>query len=366
MTNSEKISRSRSAQAVRKGSCKVDNGAIAELLAREADESSGHLRQAFRRAARKAFLWETEVGELIQSEIPLIQLGGIGPFLASRIMDWVKKPPPPVSAPPIRAEFLTLTRAKDLLAEHPEWSTAPCGVLHMHTVWSDGSATIAEMAQAAKARDYQYLSITDHTKGLKIANGLTEDRLIQQGTEIDIANADLDKDANFKILKSAEVNFAPSGEIDMEPAALRKLDLVIGSFHSSLRRSDDQTSRYLAALANSNVHILGHPQGRIFNHREGLKADWSRVFAEAARRDKAVEINGYPDRQDLKGSLLRLALTEGARISLGTDAHHPWQLAFMEFALAAAILAGFKKDRIVNFMSVQEILEWSHQVSESP
>jgi DNA polymerase (family 10) len=222
------------------------------------------------------------------------------------------------------------------------------------------------MAEAAKVKRYQYLSITDHTKGLKIANGLDEDRLIQQGTEIDIANADLGKDADFKILKSAEVNFSPSGEIDMQPAALRKLDLVIGSFHSSLRRSEDQTGRYVAALANRNVHILGHPQGRIFNHREGLKADWSRVFAEAARLDKAIEINGYPDRQDLKGSLLRLALKEGARISLGTDAHHPWQLEFIDFALAAALLAGFKKDRIVNFMSVQEILEWSHQVSESP
>jgi DNA polymerase (family 10) len=221
------------------------------------------------------------------------------------------------------------------------------------------------MAQVAKARDYQYLSITDHTKGLKIANGLNESRLLQQGREIDIANAAFGEDAKFKILKSAEVNLSPSGEVDMESAALRKLDLVIGSFHSALRRSEDQTDRYVAAVANRNIHILGHPQNRIFNHREGLKADWSRVFAEAARSDKAIEINGYPDRQDLKGSLLRLALKEGARISLGTDAHHPWQLAFMDFALAAALLAGFKKDRIVNFMSVQEILEWSHQVSES-
>ena len=140
----------------------------------------------------------------------------------------------------------------------------------------------------------------------------------------------------------------------------------MSSFHSALRRSDDQTDRYLCALRNKNVHILGHPETRIFNYRKGLRADWNRVFAEAAHLDKALEIDGYPGRQDLKISLLRLALKEGARVSLGTDAHHPWQLAFMDFALAAAVLAGFKEDRIVNFMSLQELRRWLSQVSTLP
>ena len=163
-----------------------------------------------------------------------------------------------------------------------------------HTLWSDGSATIEEMGRAAKERGYEYLSITDHTQGLKIANGLNEIRLMEQSEEIDIAKEVLDEAAQFRILKSAEVNLSPSGEVDIESAVLGKLDLVIGSFHSALRRSEDQTDRYVAALRNKNIHILGHSQGRIFNHREGLKADWSRVFAEAARLDKAVEINVYP------------------------------------------------------------------------
>ena len=124
----------------------------------------------------------------------------------------------------------------------------------------------------------------------------------------------------------------------------------------------NQTERYFAALRNRAIHILGHPQGRIFNHREGLMADWAKVFAEAARLDKAVEIDAYPDRQDLKLSLLRSALKEGARISLGTDAHHPWQLAFTDFALAAALLAAFPKDRIVNFMSVHKLRGWSSKL----
>jgi histidinol phosphatase-like PHP family hydrolase len=101
----------------------------------------------------------------------------------------------------------------------------------------------------------------------------------------------------------------------------------------------------------------------IFNHREGLQADWSRIFAEAAYLDKAVEIDGYPDRQDLKVSLLRLARKEGTRISLGTDAHHCWQLAFMDFSLAAAQLAEFPKGRILNFMSIQELRSWATRIS---
>ena len=142
------------------------------------------------------------------------------------------------------------------------------------------------------------------------------------------------------------------------------LDLVIGSFHSALRRTEDQSERYLAALRNNTIHIIGHPQGRIFNHRKGLKADWPKVFAEAARLDKAFEIDGYPDRKDLKLTLLRSALKEGTRISMGTDAHHPWQLASMEFALAAAVLAGFRSPQIVNFLSVDELRKWVSQISQ--
>lgn len=172
------------------------------------------------------------------------------------------------------------------------------------------------MAQAAKERGYRFISITDHTKGLKITNGLNEQRLVEQGNEIDATNAAIaNRGAGLVILKSAEVNLSPLGQPDMDDIALSKLDLVVGSFHSALRRTEDQTSRYLAALRNKSIHILGHPQTRIFNHREGLRADWSRIFAEAACLDKAVEIDGYADRQDLKMSLLRLARKEGARIS---------------------------------------------------
>jgi histidinol phosphatase-like PHP family hydrolase len=144
----------------------------------------------------------------------------------------------------------------------------------------------------------------------------------------------------------------------MSPSVLNQLDIVLGSFHSALRRKDDQTSRYIAALRNPAIQILGHPESRIYNYCEGLRAAWPRVFAEASRLDKAVEIDGYADRQDLRLSLLRIAKEEGSKISLGTDAHHPEQLGFMKLSLAAAILARIEPERIINFMSLGQLKNW--------
>src|SRR5437762_10308169 len=160
------------------------------------------------------------------------------------------------------------------------------------------------------------------------------------------------------------MNLNPLGEGDMKPAALRSLDIVLGSFHSALRRKEDQTDRYLAALHNPNIQLLGHPRGRIYNYRLGLKADWERVFAEAARLDKAVEIDAYPDRQDIDTNLLKIARRCGSRISLGTDAHHPWQLEFIDLALAAVLLAKISPERVINFMSLSQLRTWVARLRE--
>ena len=230
----------------------------------------------------------------------------------------------------------------------------------MHTCWSDGSGTIAEMADAAKERSYEYIAITDHSKGLKIAGGIDERALKRQGTEIAKVNAALSKSAShLTVLRSIEMNLNPRGEGDMSPDSLRSLDLVLGSFHSALRTTDDQTERYLAALRNPQIQILGHPRGRIYNFRIGLKASWPRVFAEAAQLDKALEIDCYPDRQDLNIALLKIAREYGTRISLGTDAHHAWQLEFIDLGLAASLRAKISADRIVNFMSLLEFKAWA-------
>ena len=338
----------------------LSNTQIAELLAREAEKESGILVRAYRRAARSAFLWPEQVATLIEQERSLSELRSIGPFITKRILRWIDKPPKEtILVPPIRRDFVTLADARVLLAKVPDWSKQLRGDLQMHTHYSDGSGTVADMAEAARERNYEYIAITDHSKGLKIAGGIDEKRLAKQQAQIAKTNRSISRaKGHVTVLSSLEMNLNPRGEGDMDPKALAKLDIVLGSFHSVLRVKHDQTPRYLAALRNPDIQILGHPRGRIYNYRLGLKADWPRVFAGAAKLDKAVEIDCYPDRQDLNLALLKIAKREGCRISLGTDAHHPWQLEFIELGLAAALKAKIPAERIVNFMSVAQLKNW--------
>jgi putative hydrolase len=339
---------------------RLSNAELAELLARQAEQEEGIRQRAYKRAARSAFLWPEEAADLLAEGRALVELKSVGPFIAHQLHSWLDKPPPKVTAPLLRRDFLTLADARTLLAVDPEWANRLRGDLQMHTLWSDGSASVVEMAAAGQARGYQYIAITDHSKGLKIAGGIDENALARQGEEIVEANRSIRAaHGQLHVLRSVEMNLNPRGEGDMDPDALRGLDLVLGSFHSSLRTTDDQTERYLRALRNPRVHILGHPRGRIYNFRLGLSADWPRVFAEAARLDKALEIDCYPDRQDLNLSLLKTARREGVRISLGTDAHHASQLGFIELGMAAARKAGIPADRIVNFLPLDELLRWA-------
>ena len=342
----------------------LSNTDVAELLARQAERESGILSRAFRRAARSAFLWPQEVAQVAAQNRSLTELRSIGPFIEKQIRGWLDKPPQSSKTiPEIRRDFISLAEARRLLALRPAWSKKLRGDLQMHTRWSDGSGTIAEMADAAKERSYSYIAITDHSKGLKIAGGIDEPTLKKQGLEIAKINALSSKfSGRLIVLRSVEMNLNPRGEGDMSPASLSSLDLVLGSFHSSLRIMEDRTERYLAALRNPHIQILGHPRGRIYNYRLGLKADWPRVFAEATILDKALEIDCYPDRQDLNVDLLKIARKQGTRISLGTDAHHPWQLEFIELGLAAALRAKIPAERIINCMPTLGLKTWVRQI----
>lgn len=343
----------------------LSNSDIAELLAVAAESAKQPLQKALRRASRKAFLWPEEAADIIQSGRTLEELPGVGPSLNRIIKRWFDDPPDVSRPPEIRSGFLTLLQAQTILAKNSSWRSSVKGDLQMHTLWSDGSASVAEMAQAAAEYGHTYIAITDHAKGLKIAGGINEEQLEIQAQEIEQVNSTMTSGYKpFRVLRSIELNLSPKGEGDMKPEALARLDIVLGCFHSSLRKKDDQTERYLAALRNPTIQILGHPRGRIYNFRLGLTADWRHVFDTAAELDKAIEIDCYPDRQDISHDLLKLAAKAGCRISLGTDSHGLSQLRFIEFGLASALNAGIKRDRILNFMTAEELLQWVASVRE--
>jgi histidinol phosphatase-like PHP family hydrolase len=338
------------------------NSDIGELLAQAAEHAKQPLQRALRRAARRALLWPEEAEDILKNGRTLTELSGIGPYLNKQILNWLENPPNlDETIPEVRRNFLTLAEAKTMRSRQPEPFAGIRGDLQMHTAWSDGSGSIQDMAEAAAALGYFFLAITDHSKGLKIAGGINEEQLSEQAEEIATVN---ERVPSVRVLRSIELNLSPAGAGDMDQPALAKLDIVLGCFHSALRRQEDQTERYLNALRNPTVHILGHPRGRIYNFRPGLTADWSRVFALAACLDKAVEIDCYPDRQDLNIDLLEIARKEGCRISMGTDAHGPSQLSFMELGIAASIKAKLDPNRILNYMPTDQLLEWATTVRD--
>ena len=337
---------------------------IAELLARESEQQEGNKQKAARRASRHALAWPVEAEDLLASEEgKLTDLASVGPWVSRLIQGWVEDPPDDVEVgSELRRDFQALAEARERVAEDPSWKDELLADLQMHSVYSDGSLTIQEMAMHALDLGYSYIAMTDHSKGLHIAGGMSEERLAEQGAEIDGLNRYFDdNEVDFRVLKSLEMNLSIAGEGDMEPESLEPLDLILGSFHSQLRKKEDQTDRYVAGVRNPHVNVLGHPRGRQWNFRLGLIADWPKVFDAAAELDKAVEIDSHPNRQDLNRDLLELAREAGVRISIGTDAHYHHELHYIEIGLAAAITAGIPKERIINFMPSDELVEWARE-----
>jgi histidinol phosphatase-like PHP family hydrolase len=256
--------------------------------------------------------------------------------------------------PPIRSGFLSLTQARRALAQTPLRAN---GDLQSHTTWSDGKASPAEMAAAAQALGRAYLAITDHTHGLKIAGGMSAEEIVAQGRVIEEMNGAFPP--TFTVLRGVEANLAPNGTLDVTAKEVEGLDLVLGAFHSALRRTEDQTERYLAALRNPLVDVLAHPRCRVYDRRLGLVADWSRVCDEVARQGKAIEVDAYPDRQDLDLATLEQARAAGCFVSLGTDAHRPDELDSLDLGLAAVTLAGIPQKRLLNAWPAEEVKAWA-------
>lgn len=223
------------------------------------------------------------------------------------------------------------------------------GDLHTHTTASDGAASIEEMAEAAKAKGYQFLAITDHSKSQTIANGLTAERLLKHVDAIHKAGA---KIKGIHLLAGCEVDILADGRLDFDDDVLKELDVVVASPHIALKQdSAKATDRILRAIDNKYVHIIGHPTGRLIGSREGLPLDFERIFKAASQNGTALEINsGYP-RLDLSDLHARSAIQAGCKISINTDAHSTDGLDWMHLGIAVARRAWVPASEVINCMS---------------
>jgi putative hydrolase len=342
------------------------NGELGELLRHAAADETGHRRLTLERASRAAMFWPEEAVTLAGAGRSLTELTGVGPWVGAQLHAWIDEPPPTPAPDETRSGYLTYAEVVRVLRDDPTWAATPHADLQVHSTDSDGAVPLAEMAEAARVEGRTFIAATDHSRSLTIAHGQDAERLADQGRRIDALNAAYAGVGEpFRVLRSIEMDVFEDGSADMTTEELAGLDLVLGAFHSKLRVRDDTTPRYLAALRNPTVHVLAHPKARMFGRRVGLTADWPRVFEEAARLGKAVELDATPYRQDLNVELARIAVAAGVEwFSMGTDAHSPGELANLPFGMATAALAGVPRDRLLIYRSAEEVRSWAREVNE--
>ena len=256
-----------------------------------------------------------------------------------------------------KREFLSRADVDRILAAPDGISLADLrGDVHLHTDRSDGKIPLADLHRALAARGDRYALLTDHARDCAVAGGLHAGDFAAQRRELDRLNARTE--GEFEMRLGAEANIAEDGTIDVVPAGVPVLEAVVASIHTDLRSAKDQTARFVRAVETPGVAVLGHPKGRLYNMRTGVKAGWDRVFAAAAERDVAIEVNGCPERQDLPPSLARTALAAGCLFALVSDAHAHRHLGFQRYALAIARLAGIPAERVVNAWPRERFEEW--------
>jgi DNA polymerase (family 10) len=208
------------------------------------------------------------------------------------------------------------------------------GDLHVHTDASDGTASLEDMVEAARARELEYIAVTDHARFAEVIGGLTPDGLRAQIDAIAKLNETLE---GFRVLTGIEVNIHPDGSLDMPDDLLARLDWVVASVHSHFRQTkDEMTARLLRAVSNEHVDCLAHPTGRRIGERPPYDADWDAVFRAAAEHTCAVEINANPIRLDLSAELVRRAIAAGCKLAIGSDAHAPEHFDFLRLGVLTA------------------------------
>ncbi len=229
------------------------------------------------------------------------------------------------------------------------------GDLHVHSKWSDGSHSFEELVEAARKHGYNYFALTDHSRGLAVARGLTIERLMEQKKEIDALNSKL---KGFRILQSTEVDIRGDGTLDFPDDVLEKLDLVVASIHSGFKQSAQQlTGRMVAAMKNPFVSIIGHATGRLIGEREAYELDMGKVLQAAKETGTAFEINAYPLRLDLNDTFARRAKDMGIPIVISTDTHTIDQLDYMSYGVSIARRAWLEKEDVVNTFGLHLLLK---------
>ena len=326
---------------------------VAFLLERE--RAGTYRVEAFRKAV--VTVRETPDAELAQrAEVGTLQdLPGIGKSTAGVIAEAV--------AGELPAYLNTLQdKAKPLVEGGEELFAALRGDCHSHSSWSDGGSPIEEMVLTAVELGHEWLVLTDHSPQLRVANGLTVERLSKQLKVVDAVNASLGD--GFRLLKGIEVDILDDGSLDQTEEMLGRLDLVTASVHSKLRmNAAPMTRRMVAAVSNPRVNVLGHCTGRLVEGGRGKRPqsefDARAVFEACAEHATAVEINSRPERQDPPDDLLALALDIGCLFAVDSDAHAPGQLEMKAYGCERAERLGVPWDRIVTTWDVERLLAWT-------
>ena len=328
----------------------------------------------YKRAAAAILALDLPLTDLVARHQGLPKIAGIGPASArviqevldtgasatvERAIDASGRRSEIDSRRSLRRHFLSRAEVLRVLRD-PEFAGPRRGEyrgdLQMHSEWSDGATTLEEITDACRARGYTYAAVTDHSYGLKIAGGMSMAEAAEQRRSIDRINAS--SDGQFRLLQGIEANIDGDGHLDLSSEEAATFDIVLAAPHSRLRKSEDQTARLITAISQPHVRILAHPRGRISGSRGGIVADWDAVFAAAAERDVAIEIDGDPARQDVDHTLARQAIAAGCLFALDSDAHTTTQLSYADTALAHARLAHIPAERIVNCWPVAQLCEW--------
>ncbi|NPA82184.1 MAG: DNA polymerase/3'-5' exonuclease PolX [Epsilonproteobacteria bacterium] len=226
------------------------------------------------------------------------------------------------------------------------------GDLHIHTTYTDGKASIKEMASKAYEKGYKYIAITDHSKHLTVAKGLDEKRLLEQIEEIEKLNEELD----IEILKGIECDILEDGSLDLSDEVLKRLDVVLGAVHFKFNLSKEkQTDRVIRAIKNPYLNIIAHPTGRVIGHRNAYELDMDRIFEVCAKEGVFLEINAQPERLDLNDILAREAKNRGVKLSIATDSHDIGCLDFMEYGVNQARRGWIEREDVINTLDLKDL-----------